>query len=47
MSTTYKVGLVGCASAKLQRPAPARKLYVSQLFKKASGLEDQFSGESR
>lgn len=31
-----KVGLVGCASQKLQRPAPARELYVSQLFRKAS-----------
>ena len=30
------VGLVACASQKLQRPAPARELYVSQLFKKAS-----------
>ncbi|MET1087465.1 MAG: DUF6884 domain-containing protein [Arthrobacter sp.] len=30
------VGLVGCASQKLQRPAPARELYASQLFRKAS-----------
>lgn len=30
------IGLVGCAAAKLQRPAPARELYTSQLFKKAS-----------
>lgn len=37
MATTgITVGLVGCASQKLQRPAPARELYVSQLFKKAS-----------
>jgi hypothetical protein len=33
---TCTVGLVACASQKLQRPAPARELYVSQLFKKAS-----------
>lgn len=32
----YTVGLVGCASQKLTRPTPARELYVSQLFKKAS-----------
>ncbi|MBT2548971.1 DUF6884 domain-containing protein [Arthrobacter sp. ISL-65] len=30
------IGLVGCASQKLQRPAPARELYVSQLIKTAS-----------
>lgn len=34
-SETYTVGLVGCASQKLRRPAPARELYVSQLFRKA------------
>ncbi|HWL78028.1 DUF6884 domain-containing protein [Microbacterium sp.] len=31
-----RIGLVGCAAQKLQRPAPARDLYVSQLFRKAS-----------
>ena len=30
------IGLVGCASTKLRRPAPARDLYTSPLFKKAS-----------
>lgn len=30
------IGLVGCASTKLRRPAPARDLYTSALFKKAS-----------
>jgi hypothetical protein len=41
MSTeTYTVGLVGCASQKLKRPAPARELYVSQLFKKASAYAE-------
>lgn len=30
------IGLVGCAAAKLSRPAPARELYTSQLFRKAS-----------
>ena len=35
-TTTTRVGLVGCASSKLQRPAPARELYTSQLFRKAS-----------
>lgn len=34
------VGLVGCASQKLQRPAPARELYVSQLFKKTSAYAE-------
>ena len=37
----YRVGLVGCASTKLGRPAPARELYVSQLFKKASAYAAQ------
>lgn len=36
MGDGIRVGLVGCASQKLQRPAPARDLYVSQLFRKAS-----------
>lgn len=31
-----RTGIVGCASAKLFRPAPARELYTSQLFPKAS-----------
>ena len=35
------VGLVACASRKLQRPAPARDLYVSPLFKKASVYAEQ------
>lgn len=30
-----KVGLVACASQKLRRPAPARELYTSQLFRKS------------
>lgn len=30
------VGLVGCAAAKLKRPAPARELYTSALFRKSS-----------
>lgn len=30
------VALVGCAAAKLPHPAPARDLYTSQLFRKAS-----------
>lgn len=30
-----RVGLVGCAAAKLKRPAPARDLYTSQLFRKS------------
>jgi hypothetical protein len=34
------VGLVGCASQKLKRPALARELYVSQLFKKASAYAE-------
>jgi hypothetical protein len=38
--TTLRVGLVGCASQKLQRPAPARELYVSQLFRKASAYAE-------
>lgn len=35
-----RVALVGCASAKLKRPAPARELYVSPLFKKASAYAE-------
>ena len=34
------VGLVGCAAAKLSRPAPARELYTSSLFRKASAYAD-------
>jgi hypothetical protein len=37
---TLTVGLVGCASQKLGRPAPARELYISQLFKKASAYAE-------
>lgn len=40
-SETYSVGLVGCVSQKLRRPAPARELYVSQLFKKASAYAEE------
>jgi hypothetical protein len=40
MGTPITIGLVGCASQKLKRPAPARELYVSQLFKKASAYAD-------
>jgi hypothetical protein len=40
MSTTFgpseRIGLVGCASVKLKRPAAARDLYRSSLFRKAS-----------
>lgn len=39
-SPVVTVGLVGCASQKLQRQAPARELYVSQLFKKASAYAE-------
>lgn len=38
---TLTVGLVACASRKLQHPAPARDLYVSQLFRKASAYAEQ------
>lgn len=33
---TLTVGLVACAAQKLHHPAPARDLYTSQLFRKAS-----------
>jgi hypothetical protein len=36
-----QIGLVGCASQKLQHPAPARDLYVSQLFRKASAYAEK------
>lgn len=39
-SKLTRVGLVGCASSKLQRPAPARDLYTSQLFRKASAYAE-------
>lgn len=35
-SGRHLVGLVGCSMSKLQRPAPARELYTSQLFRKAT-----------
>ena len=34
------IGLVGCAAAKLSRPARARDLYTSQLFRKASAYAE-------
>lgn len=37
------IGLVGCAAAKLSRPAPARELYTSPLFRKAAAYADQHS----
>lgn len=37
---TTHVALVGCASAKLSRPAPARDLYTSPLFRKASAYAE-------
>jgi hypothetical protein len=37
------IGLVGCAAGKLKRPAPARDLYTSQLFRKASAYAEQHS----
>lgn len=40
VSQTVTVGLVGCASQKLTRPAPARDLYVSQLFRKTSAYAE-------
>lgn len=39
MRTT--VGLVGCSSAKLSRPAPARELYTSALFRKAAAYAER------
>lgn len=35
-----RIGLVGCASAKLDRPAPARELYTSSLFRKAAAYAE-------
>lgn len=37
------IGLVGCAAAKLSRPAPARELYISQLFRKAATYAEEHS----
>jgi hypothetical protein len=34
------IGLVGCAAGKLSRPAPARELYTSQLFRKAAAYAE-------
>lgn len=38
--TKTRIALVGCASQKLGRPAPARDLYVSDLFRKASAYAE-------
>jgi hypothetical protein len=35
-----RIGLVGCCAAKLDRPAPARDLYRSPLFRKASAYAE-------
>jgi hypothetical protein len=40
LSDGITVGLVGAASQNLQRPAPARDLYASQLFRKASAYAE-------
>lgn len=40
-SKSHTVGLLGRASQKLRCPAPARELYVSPLFKKASVYAEQ------
>lgn len=34
------IGLVGCSSTKLSHPAPARELYTSPLFRKASAYAE-------
>ena len=35
-----RIGLVACASTKHSAPAPARELYTSQLFRKASAYAE-------
>lgn len=44
MAKGTRIGLVACASQKLDRPAPARELYVSQLFRKASAYAEATCG---
>lgn len=39
-----RIGLVGCASSKLSHPAPARALYTSGLFRKASAYAEATCG---
>jgi hypothetical protein len=36
LSPILTVGLVGCSKTKLDRPAPARELYCSDLFREAA-----------
>jgi hypothetical protein len=38
---TAMIGIVGCGSQKLDRPAPARELYTSQLFRKSLAYAEQ------
>lgn len=40
MGGPLRVGLVGCSAQKLAQAAPARDLYVSQLFRKASAYAE-------
>lgn len=40
MGGPIRVGLVGCSAQKLAAAAPARELYVSQLFRKASAYAE-------
>jgi hypothetical protein len=40
-SSTRRIALVGCVKSKLSHPAPARKLYTSDLFRKASAWAEQ------
>lgn len=37
------IGLVGCAAQKLSRPAAAKDLYVSQLFRKSAAYVESHS----
>jgi len=40
-ATRTLVGLVACSASKLNRPAPGRYLYTSQLFRKSSTYAEQ------
>lgn len=41
MERAVSIALVGCSGPKLKRPAPARQLYTSQLFRSALALAER------
>jgi hypothetical protein len=41
MTTTTRVGLIGCGAAKAAAPTPARELYTGNLFRKSADFVER------